>query len=148
MDKLFSVVGFATDAKGTTKIRWANDLKARTKAFKQHKFTDIMLIDLGEQVNKTEAVKRMVNNEAFDDPYYQDYIKDYLDNKAEVGLYETIRAQAEIMESDEEFEEDFEEESIESSNEASLDEALDMIAPQEEEVAEAEEYEDSAVETA
>jgi hypothetical protein len=56
-DKLFTVAGTATNADGTTKARFANDLVARIKILNKAKCTNINLVELPRAMTKLEALQ-------------------------------------------------------------------------------------------
>jgi hypothetical protein len=56
-DKLFSVAGTATNADGTTKARFANDLVARIKILNKSGCTNINLMELPEPMTKLQALQ-------------------------------------------------------------------------------------------
>jgi hypothetical protein len=55
--KLFTVAGTATNADGTTKARFANDLVARIKILNKSKCTNINLVELPRAMTKLEALQ-------------------------------------------------------------------------------------------
>jgi hypothetical protein len=56
-DKLFTVAGTATNADGTTKARFANDLVARIKILNKSGCTNINLMELPEPMTKLQALQ-------------------------------------------------------------------------------------------
>jgi hypothetical protein len=56
-EKLFTVVGTATNADGTVKARFANDLVARIKILNKAGCTDINLVELPKAMTKLEALQ-------------------------------------------------------------------------------------------
>lgn len=56
-NKLFTVAGTATNADGTTKARFANDLVARIKILHKAGCSNINLIELPHAMNKLDALK-------------------------------------------------------------------------------------------
>ena len=58
-EKLFTVAGTATNADGTVKARFANDLVARIKILNQAGCTDINLIELPKPMTKLEALQHL-----------------------------------------------------------------------------------------
>jgi hypothetical protein len=56
-DKLFTVAGTATNADGTTKARFANDLVARIKILNKSGCTNINLVELPEPMTKLQALQ-------------------------------------------------------------------------------------------
>jgi len=58
-EKLFTVAGTATNADGTVKARFANDLVARIKILNKAGCTDINLIELPKPMTKLEALQHL-----------------------------------------------------------------------------------------
>ena len=56
-EKLFTVAGTATNADGTVKARFANDLVARIKILNKAGCTDINLVELPNAMTKLEALQ-------------------------------------------------------------------------------------------
>jgi hypothetical protein len=56
-EKLFTVAGTATNADGTAKARFANDLVARIKILNKAGCTDINLVELPRAMTKLEALQ-------------------------------------------------------------------------------------------
>ena len=56
-NKLFTVAGTATNADGTTKARFANDLVARIKILHKAGCTNVNLIELPHAMTKLEALQ-------------------------------------------------------------------------------------------
>jgi hypothetical protein len=56
-EKLFTVAGTATNADGTSKARFANDLVARIKILNKAGCTNINLVDLPRAMTKLEALQ-------------------------------------------------------------------------------------------
>ena len=56
-EKLFTVAGTATNADGTAKARFANDLVARIKILNKAGCTDINLVELPKAMTKLEALQ-------------------------------------------------------------------------------------------
>ena len=57
--KLFTVAGTATNADGTVKARFANDLVARIKILNKAGCTNINLIELPKAMTKLEALQHL-----------------------------------------------------------------------------------------
>jgi hypothetical protein len=57
VEKLFTVAGTATNADGTVKARFANDLVARIKILNKAGCTDINLMELPKAMTKLEALQ-------------------------------------------------------------------------------------------
>ena len=58
-EKLFTVAGTATNADGTVKARFANDLVARIKILNKAGCTDINLVELPKAMTKLEALQHL-----------------------------------------------------------------------------------------
>jgi hypothetical protein len=58
-DKLFTVAGTATNANGTVKARFANDLVARIKILNKAGCTNINLIELPSPMTKLQALQHL-----------------------------------------------------------------------------------------
>ena len=58
-EKLFTVAGTATNADGTVKARFANDLVARIKILNKAGCTDINLMELPRAMTKLEALQHL-----------------------------------------------------------------------------------------
>ena len=56
-DKTFTVAGTATNADGTVKVRFANDLVARIKILNKNNCTNINLVELPSAMTKLEALQ-------------------------------------------------------------------------------------------
>ena len=56
-EKLFTVAGIATNADGTVKARFANDLVARIKILNKAGCTNINLVELPKAMTKLEALQ-------------------------------------------------------------------------------------------
>jgi hypothetical protein len=56
-EKTFTVAGTATNADGTTKARFANDLVARIKILNKAGCTDINLVELPSAMTKLQALQ-------------------------------------------------------------------------------------------
>jgi hypothetical protein len=64
-DKLYNVAGIATDSKGNTKVRYANNLQTRTKVLLKNNFTNIKLIQLDDSYEKYEIAQILLNMTEF-----------------------------------------------------------------------------------
>jgi hypothetical protein len=71
-EKVFSVAGIATDSKGSTKVRYANNLAIRTKVLLAGKFTNVHLVELNDSYDKFEACQMLLNMSQFSE--YNDII--------------------------------------------------------------------------
>ena len=58
-EKTFTVAGTATNADGTVKVRFANDLVARIKILNKNKCTSINLVELPQAMTKLEALQHL-----------------------------------------------------------------------------------------
>jgi len=58
-DKTFTVAGTATNADGTVKVRFANDLVARIKILNKAGCSNINLIELPQAMTKLQALKHL-----------------------------------------------------------------------------------------
>jgi len=58
-DKTFTVAGTATNADGTVKVRFANDLVARIKILNKNNCTNINLVELPRAMTKLEALQHL-----------------------------------------------------------------------------------------
>ena len=58
-EKTFTVAGTATNADGTVKVRFANDLVARIKILNKNKCTSINLVELPRAMSKLEALQHL-----------------------------------------------------------------------------------------
>ena len=59
LEKTFTVAGTATNADGTAKARFANDLVARIKILNKAGCTNINLIELPKPMTKLEALQHL-----------------------------------------------------------------------------------------
>jgi hypothetical protein len=64
-EKLFTVAGTATNADGTTKARFANDLVARIKILNKAKCTAITLVELPHAMTKLEALQFLQDTQGY-----------------------------------------------------------------------------------
>lgn len=76
-EKLYKVAGIATDKRGNTKVRYANDLVNRIKVLTRDSFTNINLIELDDEYDKFEICQLLLNDNRFTD--YIDIINNELD---------------------------------------------------------------------
>jgi len=58
-EKTFTVAGTATNANGTVKVRFANDLVARIKILNKNNCTKINLVELPRAMTKLEALQHL-----------------------------------------------------------------------------------------
>ena len=63
--KLFTVAGTATNADGTTKARFANDLVARIKILNKAGCTNINLMDLPSPMTKLQALQVLQDTQGY-----------------------------------------------------------------------------------
>lgn len=75
-DKLYKVAGIATDSKGNTKVRYANNLDNRIKVLTRDNFTNINLIELDNEYEKFEICQILLTDNRFTD--YIDIINNEL----------------------------------------------------------------------
>ena len=64
-EKLFTVAGTATNADGTTKARFANDLVARIKILNKAKCTAINLVELPSPMTKLQALQFLQDTQGY-----------------------------------------------------------------------------------
>lgn len=76
-EKLYKVAGIATDKRGNTKVRYANDLVNRIKVLSRDNFTNINLIELDDEYEKFEICQLLLSDNRFTD--YIDIINNELD---------------------------------------------------------------------
>ena len=69
-EKLFTVVGTATNADGTVKARFANDLVARIKILNKAGCTDINLMELPQAMTKLQALQYLTEQGVTGDAGY------------------------------------------------------------------------------
>ena len=58
-EKTFTVAGTATNADGTVKVRFANDLVARIKILNKNNCTNINLVELPREMTKLQALQHL-----------------------------------------------------------------------------------------
>ena len=63
--KLFTVAGTATNADGTTKARFANDLVARIKILNKAGCTNINLVELPQPMTKLQALQFLQDTQGY-----------------------------------------------------------------------------------
>jgi hypothetical protein len=63
--KLFTVAGTATNADGTTKARFANDLVARIKILNKAGCTNINLVELPYAMTKLDALQYLTDTQGY-----------------------------------------------------------------------------------
>ena len=64
-EKLFTVAGTATNADGTTKARFANDLVARIKILNKAGCTAIHLVELPSPMTKLQALQYLTETQGY-----------------------------------------------------------------------------------
>jgi hypothetical protein len=69
-DKLFTVAGTATNADGTVKARFANDLVARIKILNKNGCTNINLVELPSAMTKLQALQYLTEQGVAGDAGY------------------------------------------------------------------------------
>lgn len=67
MTKTYTVAGIATDSKGNTKVRYANNLAIRTKVLQSNNFTNVKLVQLDDNYEKYEIAQMLLNMTEFND---------------------------------------------------------------------------------
>jgi hypothetical protein len=70
VEKLFTVAGTATNADGTVKARFANDLVARIKILNKAGCTDINLMELPSAMTKLQALQYLTEQGVAGDAGY------------------------------------------------------------------------------
>ena len=70
MEKLFTVAGTATNADGTVKARFANDLVARIKILNKAGCTNINLVELPTPMTKLQALQYLTEQGVTGDAGY------------------------------------------------------------------------------
>jgi hypothetical protein len=70
VEKLFTVAGTATNADGTVKARFANDLVARIKILNKAGCTDINLMELPQAMTKLQALQYLTEQGVAGDAGY------------------------------------------------------------------------------
>jgi hypothetical protein len=70
VEKLFTVAGTATNADGTVKARFANDLVARIKILNKAGCTDINLMELPTAMTKLQALQYLTEQGVAGDAGY------------------------------------------------------------------------------
>ena len=73
----FSVAGIASDKKGNTKVRYANDLTTRIKKLSKDNFTNINFVELPQEMTKHEVCEYLLTLTEFS--HYKNIIQDELD---------------------------------------------------------------------
>jgi len=92
-DKLFSVAGTATNADGTTKARFANDLVARIKILNKAGCTNINLVELPQPMTKLQALQYLTEQGITDgDAGYA--VANKLAEKAKIAKKGEVKVQA------------------------------------------------------
>ena len=64
-EKEYTVAGIATDRKGNTKVRYANNLDNRLKVLVRNNFTNVHLVQLNDSYDKFEACQLLLNMTEF-----------------------------------------------------------------------------------
>ena len=90
-DKLYNVAGIATDCKGNTKVRYANNLQTRTKVLLKNNFTNVKLIQLDDRYEKYEIAQILLNMTDFSQ--YVDIIAEEVDKINRVEQQCSIKLQ-------------------------------------------------------
>lgn len=76
----FSVVGVTGDENGSIKVRFANDIVARTKLFQKSKHNPLELLELPKPMTKAEACQYLLDQGGVF-AKYKDLINETLDKK-------------------------------------------------------------------
>ena len=63
--KVYTVAGIATDRKGNTKVRYANNLDNRLKVLYRDNFTDINFIQLDNSLDKESICKLLLTHNQY-----------------------------------------------------------------------------------
>lgn len=74
--KVYTVAGIATDRKGNTKVRYANNLDNRLKVLLRDNFTNINFIELDNSLDKISICKVLLTHNQYTD--YTDIINNEL----------------------------------------------------------------------
>ncbi len=90
-EKVFSVAGIATDKRGNTKVRYANDLVNRIKVLSRDNFTNINLIELDNEYDKFEICQILLSDNRFTD--YTDIISQELERIKRIDNEYSIKIQ-------------------------------------------------------
>ena len=91
-EKLFTVAGTATNADGTVKARFANDLVARIKILNKAGCTDINLMELPRAMTKLEALQHLQSLGQTGDAGYA--VANKLAEKSKIAKRGEIKVQA------------------------------------------------------
>ncbi len=75
-EKLYKVAGIATDKRGNTKVRYANNLDNRLKVLYRDSFTNINLIELDDYYDKFEICQMLLSDNRY--THYIDIINNEL----------------------------------------------------------------------
>jgi hypothetical protein len=88
--KVYNVAGVATDTKGNTKVRYANDLDNRLKVLFRNKFTNINFIQLDNSLDKASICNILLTHNQFTD--YTDIINNELKRLSRINDTIIIKA--------------------------------------------------------
>ena len=91
-EKLFTVVGTATNPNGTTKVRFANDLVARVKILTKAGCSNIELMELPKAMTKLEALQYLQEKGAAGDAGYA--IANKLAEKTKIAKRDQVKLAA------------------------------------------------------
>lgn len=91
MTKTYTVAGIATDSKGNTKVRYANNLQTRTKVLLKNNFTNVKLIQLDDSYEKYEIAQILLNMTDFSE--YNSIIAQEVDKINRVEQQYSIKLQ-------------------------------------------------------
>ena len=92
LEKTFTVAGTATNADGTAKARFANDLVARIKILNKAGCTNINLIELPRPMTKLEALQHLQSLGQTGDAVYA--VANKLAEKTKVAKKGEVRVKA------------------------------------------------------
>jgi hypothetical protein len=92
LEKTFTVAGTATNADGTAKARFANDLVARIKILNKAGCTNINLMELPRAMTKLEALQHLQSLEQTGDAGYA--VANKLAEKTRIAKKGEVRVKA------------------------------------------------------
>ena len=90
MAGLFSVAG-TSRLNGVVKVRFANNIHARTKILERGGHTEISLLEFSRRMSKLECCERLINHPAFQDEESQAAIFKYVALNAS-NSYDSFRS--------------------------------------------------------
>ena len=89
MSGLFSVAG-TSRLNGVVKVRFANNIHARTKILERGGHTEITLLEFSRRMSKLQCCERLVNHPAYQDEESQAAIFKYVALNAS-NMYDSFR---------------------------------------------------------